>query len=521
MYYENLNRQDTTSRWVAKMPQNPSATIAEEERAELESVIGALSRWPRLSELLRYIGDKVLNGAVDEINEYNIATEVLGRSKTTFDSTEDAIARVETHRLRKRLAEFYQGEGSSHPIQVSLPPGSYVPVFVRRSEVVPAQRGGSARAPADHITKQVTQPPVQGLASHRRYLLLAALLLAAALGGTLYFRTREVHEAKGTNANPVTASTSSASPAAFVPIRLLAGYYGQPRTDTAGRVWGPDKFFAAGGNWQRSSAAIARTSDPFIFEHSRTGDFSYNIPLKPGVYELHLFFSVSNSDVVATFNVRLNGQTVLRAFDINIDALGADIGDERVFRDVSPAADGYLHIEFAGEMAPPSLNAIEVLPGTPHAQLPVRLVMQSTSQTDNKGQFWHPDDYFMNGQLARQTHLLEDSVDPDLFSGERYGHFTYAIPVDARDNYTLVLHFAEFYFNTATTSDSGRLFKVMCNGQTLLDNFDVFKEAGHLHELTKTFHHLKPSPQGKINLEFEPIRNNATISGIEVIDESQ
>ena len=40
------------------------------------------------------------------------------------------------------------------------------------------------------------------------------------------------------------------------------------------------------------------------------------------------------------------------------------------------------------------------------------------------------------------------------------------------------------------------------------------------HELTKTFHHLKPSAQGKLNT-LEPIANNATISGIEALDEAQ
>ena len=114
---------------------------------------------------------------------------------------------------------------------------------------------------------------------------------------------------------------------------------------------------------------------------------------------------------------------------------------------------------------------------------------------------------------------LAGSSDPDLFGAERYGHFSYAIPVDVRDSYTVVLHFAEFYFNTAVSGENGRLFKVMCNGQTLLDNFDVFREAGSLHEIAKTFRHLKPSAQGKLNFTFEPIVNNATVSGIEVLDE--
>ena len=65
------------------------------------------------------------------------------------------------------------------------------------------------------------------------------------------------------------------------------------------------------------------------------------------------------------------------------------------------------------------------------------------------------------------------------------------------------------------------MFRILCNGNTLLDNFDIYKEAGSLHALTKTFYHLKPTAQGKLNITFEPIMNNATVSGIEVLDESQ
>jgi hypothetical protein len=126
--------------------------------------------------------------------------------------------------------------------------------------------------------------------------------------------------------------------------------------------------------------------------------------------------------------------------------------------------------------------------------------------------------------LSTKRQQIMGSLDSDLFAGERYGHFSYAIPVDTRDRYTVVLHFAEFFFGSRTSGVGGtgsRVFRVMCNGVLLLDNFDIFKEAGSLHELTKTFYHLKPTAQGKLNLTFEPITNNATVSGIEVLDESK
>lgn len=505
---------------------NSNATPTDAERAEFQRVVEALAKWPRLSLLLRYMGEKFFSGQVEQLNEYNIATEVLGRSKTVFNAGDDAIARVETHRLRKRLAEFYESDGRDHPIQVTLPAGSYAPLFVHK--VV----GGPRPAPPKVEPALESEPLGQGgQRSHWIlpgwiYAVLAATLALVALGFSAYVRSRGPSK-RAMPPDGVAAPASAALPstASSSVIRLLAGYSGPTRTDSAGRLWSPDEYWFGGGSWQPSPELIKRTSDPFLFEYSRTGDFTYNIPLKPGFYELHLYFStLVHANESTSFNVEMNGQMVLSDFDINMDALGDDVADERVFRGISPGKDGFLRLVFTGGSGPPSLNAMEILPGLPHAQLPIRLIMQTTPITDRNGRRWDPDNYYMYGRLSPQTHPLRDSAEPDLFSGERYGHFTYAIPVDTRDRYTMVLHFVEFYFGSGAHGSGGtgsRTFKVMCNGETLLDDFDIYKEAGNLHELTKTFRHLKPTAEGKLNLTFEPILNNATISGIEVLDESR
>ena len=508
-------------------PLDPNTQHVEAERAELERVVEALARWPRLSQLLRYMGESFFSGKIENLNEYNIATDVLGRSKTVFNAAEDAIARVETHRLRKRLAEFYENEGKDHPIQVALPPGSYVPVFIHKPDggrPSPVLTGVSSAAQSG--VYQQNRPPTW-LIRYRKYLFSAAGLAVVASAIFLYLHRGTSSAHLALNREPASPPDSAvtqpekSSPA----IRLLAGYSGPPRIDSAGKTWNPDQYFSGGGSWQRAPAFIARTSDPFLFEHSRTGDFSYSIPIRPGIYELHLFFSTPVQAYESTsFNVWVNGEVRLLSFDINADALWDNIADERVFRDIAPDKDGLLRIAFTGATGAPSLNAIEILPGVPHAQLPIRLIMQTTPITDHEGRLWHPDSYYMHGRLTAQTHPLPHSPDPDLFSGERFGHFTYALPADTRDRYTLVLHFAEFYFGSGAPGSGGkgsRVFKVMCNGQTLLDDFDIFNEAGSLNELTKTFHHLKPSALGKLNLTFEPIHNNATVSGIELLDESQ
>ena len=105
----------------------------EDERRELEAVAAALGNSSRLLRLITYIGEKYFQGKTDKLHEYDIATEVFGRSKDTFNAGEDAIVRVEAHRLRKRLKEYYEGEGKDHAIHLSIPQGTYVPVFTRQS----------------------------------------------------------------------------------------------------------------------------------------------------------------------------------------------------------------------------------------------------------------------------------------------------------------------------------------------------------------------------------------------------
>ncbi len=508
-----------------------TTTEKEAKRREIDAVVDALARSPRLANLLRYVGDKYIQGETDQLTEYNIATEVFGRSKTSFDAAEDAIARVETHRLRKRLKEFYDGSGRDHLVQVSIPPGTYIPAFTSLATEPPQS------LPVDEPVAEPAsvEPAGSSLsiarAPKRRFFRLVAPLAAALIcvAAIAYYAFSHSHFGPVAPRNAPASADASLNPAlpfAAVPLRLLAGYTGAPQTDSAGAAWGADRYVTGGGVWRRPDAPIARTSDPLLFQQWRSGDFSYDIPLRPGTYELHLYFVTSDNstDALSTFTVRINGSEVLSGFDINSDALGQNIADERIFRDISPASDGLLHIAFNSERGAPQLNALEILPGIPHKQLPIRILAQRTSFTDHNGQFWHPDNYYMNGRLSDQGQQTTGASDSNLFTTERYGHFTYALPVDPRDRYTLVLHFAEFYFGPQTAGGGGagnRVFRVLCNGQTLLDNFDIYNEAGTLHVLTKAFYHLKPSAQGKLNVIFEPVFNNATVSGIEVLDESQ
>src|SRR5688572_29785324 len=85
-----------------------------------------LDRAPNLVLLLRYVCEQSFAGHASGIKEYNVAVEALGRG-SAFDQKRDAIVRVEAHRLRKRLAEYYKTLGAQDPVELSLPPGTYAP----------------------------------------------------------------------------------------------------------------------------------------------------------------------------------------------------------------------------------------------------------------------------------------------------------------------------------------------------------------------------------------------------------
>ncbi len=102
----------------------------------------------------------------ETITEYTIAVDVLGKPQD-FKESKDASVRVEVHRLRKRLAEYYEQEGAPHSIRVVIPTGQYTPQFLVRDH--PGADDAISREPAleDHVAPSETElPPQDPSSSH-------------------------------------------------------------------------------------------------------------------------------------------------------------------------------------------------------------------------------------------------------------------------------------------------------------------------------------------------------------------
>ena len=517
--------------------ESPETIELAEQRAELKTVLESKGfvRAPTLANLLSYLCEKLFAGQANQIKEYSIAVEAFRRGDS-FDQDSDSIVRVEANRLRRRLAEYYQGEGARNPLQISIPLGQYVPRFERRAVPDESQPAETPAVPSPADAGPVAPAPHRAVAFAWHVGWVAgAVFLAFALWYAWHLSHRQKPTLPEGEQAPLAALTFEPplGPPGGEEIRILAGS-GRSFVDHADKMWTADEGFTGGTAVKSPDQRIARTLNPDFYRTSRQGQFRYDIPLRKGIYELHLHFaetvygpesSGAGGEGSRIMIVRANGVPLLRDFDVVADAGASSTADVKVFTDISPAADGKLHLEFSaenGEQA--TLSAIEILPGVRGHIRPIRILARETPYYSNDSHWWSPDDYFEGGQLAAYTAPVRGTDDPELFETERWGNFSYALPV-APGKYVVTLYFATRHGNWDEPSSDAfegkptvaHVFNVFCNGQTLLSAFDLAKEARDSDVVVRRFAGLEPNAQGKLLLNFVPVQGYATVTGIEVL----
>ena len=318
---------------------------------------------------------------------------------------------------------------------------------------------------------------------------------------------------------PGSALTAGAS-GPGVGVHALIGGDREAYVDQAGFAWERDKYCTGGASFSAAGHTIQGTEDAALFSGGRRGVFHCQYPVPRGTYEVHLLFAETSGLQEAARNVAfsVNGGPA-QNLDIVDDAGGDDIATTKVVTDVVPATDGTIHLDFTTAEA--FSNAIEILPGTPHRMLPVRIIVGHSSYHDSQGNVWMPDRYYFGGRLSSFGGDLSKTPDGRLYEWHRFGHFHYVVPVAPGDTYTVKLYFLEHWFGVQNGGIGGagsRVFDVSCNGLMLLKGFDIFREAGS-KPLVKSFEHIEPTPQGKIEIYFTPAVNYPSISSIEVMPE--
>ncbi len=113
--------------------------IAEKDaREQIQKLIRSdLFRFSDLQRrLLIYLSDKSLSGQAEQLKEYTIAIDALGKPES-YDPRRDSTVRLQSSKLRQRISEYYRTTGQSDAVLVDFPKGRFVLIF-RYREPSPA-----------------------------------------------------------------------------------------------------------------------------------------------------------------------------------------------------------------------------------------------------------------------------------------------------------------------------------------------------------------------------------------------
>jgi adenylate cyclase len=187
---------DVPSKYLAGRPADSGATATgasltpstEQVREQLARVIvsPSFTGGGRTRSFLHYIVEQTLEGNACRLKQYTIATEGLGRDRS-FDPSNDPFIRLEAGKLRRALELHYFRSGRRDPVRITVPKGSYVPVFefntvAAGDDMLPfgaAQEGDQPRTTAGPSQRLSVLPLLYEAGDE------ASRLVAAALGDQL------------------------------------------------------------------------------------------------------------------------------------------------------------------------------------------------------------------------------------------------------------------------------------------------------------------------------------------------
>src|ERR1700753_424789 len=131
------NSSGNTAVLVEESQSNDPRNLSERPEWKLACRVAAskgLSKSDLLPKFLQYVCEQQLLGNSHEITEQRIGTQIFNRAPD-YNPGEDNIVRSYARLLRKRLDEYFEGEGRDEPMRIVIPRGGYVPVFQQEPAV--------------------------------------------------------------------------------------------------------------------------------------------------------------------------------------------------------------------------------------------------------------------------------------------------------------------------------------------------------------------------------------------------
>ncbi len=272
-----------------------------------------------------------------------------------------------------------------------------------------------------------------------------------------------------------------------------------------------------------NTTGVANAAPQAVYQYQRWSgtNFTYNVPgLTPGAtYTVRLHFAevYFQSAGQRQFNVAINGQTVLKNFDIAASAGGVD---KAVVESFTATADssGNISILFTNVNGGAEVSGVQIVSGSGGSQAaPVDIAAGASA---GAGPFLADTD-FSGGSVYSTSNPIDSSsvTNPApqvVYQTERWSgtNFTYTVPgLVPGATYSVRLHFAENYFQTV----GQRLFNVAINGQTVLKNFDILATAGAVNKAVAQTFTATADANGKLTIVFTNVQGGAKVNGIEIL----
>jgi hypothetical protein len=129
--------------------------------------------------------------------------------------------------------------------------------------------------------------------------------------------------------------------------------------------------------------------------------------------------------------------------------------------------------------------------------------------TDKQGIVYRGDLQKKTGYVYTTSAAIAGTTDDRLYQSERYGDFSYAIPVENGD-YLVTLKFAEIFW----TQPGERAFNVLLEGVKVISKLDLVTKVGPnaAYDVVLPVH----VADGQLNIAFKSVVNNAKVSAIMV-----
>ncbi|HSW97792.1 MAG TPA: malectin domain-containing carbohydrate-binding protein [Candidatus Saccharimonadales bacterium] len=299
------------------------------------------------------------------------------------------------------------------------------------------------------------------------------------------------------------------------------------------------------GGSQYSSNASVDTSgidtpaQQSVYQTVRYGNFTYTIPnlTANAAYTLKLHFNelywgtslVGGGEDSRVFNVSVNGTQVLHNYDIYQTAGGSN---KAVVEQIPVTANsnGHVTLQFSTVTDNALVNGIEIYSGTLPSPTPTPTPTPVSSLSINAGSTtvssFVSDKDFSGGQpytssASVDTTGVTSPASESVYQSVRYGNFTYTVPnLYPNTQYTVKLHFNELYWGTSLSGNAGgvgsRVFDTSINGQQVLNNYDIYADAGGSNKAVVKQFTATSNAQGKISIVFTTVTDNAMVNGIEI-----